>query len=522
MYLSKSSSEQMREKNNIQKKPNPFLNEIFGKKLHAFLVLYQDILKLTKKSFNGYQFISSNYHVLLSYVLLVFFPIYYKFLILFATFICCRSKRIKNLNKISYLLCLSKILSKKERKKNTKLNNVAKTISNNFKMNIHIIITLIILKLNNHEKIYVHKQHIEALNRRDRFGNNEFIHSFMPIWRVGQECEKENIDQGRSYSQKNITISHCFFLRYSVYSLSGGVIFNNGGSYIMDLTHSMFFNCVCNQHGGAIFSYSTISNLRMICANRCSCGASLWGNYAYLQASQVNLVEYLSVSYCSNNTSGLYSIYFASGIQSVDNINSSMNNAKKFSGILISSPSSFTSSLCTFSNNKVSDSICISLSSNTIAISISYAIIVHNNSPSLGVVHVDGLGSKKMLHCIFQNNHNFLFYVESGSLEVSHSFIDNPISSFSNNLAVSTTNNSFTYVMTYQIQFFKSHHCNADIPLPQTTPDQSPMIESICKTNERTKGNIPRTYVELICTSQLSNKRGINIVFSFIYFSYIQ
>ena len=79
--------------------------------------------------------------------------------------------------------------------------------------------------------------------------------------------------------------------------------------------------------------------------------------------------------------------------------------------------------------------------------------------------------------------------------------------------------------MTFQMQFFNSHHCNADIPLLQRTPDQSPMIasgESICMTNERTKETIPRTYAELICISQIANKRGINMVFSFVHFSYIQ
>jgi len=77
---------------------------------------------------------------------------------------------------------------------------------------------------------------------------------------------------------------------------------------------------------------------------------------------------------------------------------------------------------------------------------------------------VSGAGSRKMVYCIFQNNQNHLFCVWSGSLEVSHSFIEHSSSSFSTSTAVSKqVNNSLTNIMTYHIQFYCSHHCNADL-----------------------------------------------------------
>ena len=186
------------------------------------------------------------------------------------------------------------------------------------------------------------------------------------------------------------------------------------------------------------------SYLRMICANSCSCGADYSGHFSYLIASQMNQVEYLSVSNCSNTTSGYCPIRLDFGDQRVDNTNSSMNNAERVSGIWIESPSSVTSSYCTFSNNKVSFSICIYFYSTSGTISMSYANIVHNNSPSqYGVVFVNGAGSKMMMYCIFKNNQNTLFCVNQGSLEVSHSFIDH--SGTLSYGAVSTSNyNSFT------------------------------------------------------------------------------
>jgi len=121
------------------------------------------------------------------------------------------------------------------------------------------------------------------------------------ICNVGLGCENESIDQGRSYVDKNINISNCFFSRYSSYSGHGGVIYVYGGSYSMNVIYSMFYKCVCSSYGGAIYFSSSNSYLRMICANRCS---AFYGHFAYLHASQVNHVEYLSVSNCSHTTSG--------------------------------------------------------------------------------------------------------------------------------------------------------------------------------------------------------------------------
>jgi len=257
----------------------------------------------------------------------------------------------------------------------------------------------------------------------------------------------------------------------------------------MNINYSMFYNCVCSGDGGAIYFSSSNSYLRMICANSCS-GSHY--HFAYLYASQVNQVEYLSVSNCSHTTSGSYSILIVYGDQRTDNTNSSMNNVEDNSGICIYSPSSFTSSHCTFSNNKVSDWICIHFYSSSGTISMSYANIVHNNSPSNGVVFVDGAGSRKMMYCIFKNNQNTLFCVNQGSLEVSHSFISHS-GSFSIYTIVSTSNNnSFTNTITYQLQFFNSLHCNADIPLftSPSTIEQTP-LDSPQPTLEMTEINTP-------------------------------
>jgi len=148
----------------------------------------------------------------------------------------------------------------------------------------------------------------------------------------------------------------------------------------------------------------------------------------------------------------------------------------------------------------------------------------------------------------------------SGSFEVSHSFIDHS-GSFSTSTTLSLKNNSLINMITYQLQFFNSLHCNAEMPLIDRTPiktmeksemrsyeetlrmtyertiDQtiretqinilngSPMntlkqtpINTIDQTiRETPKETIPRTYAESICTNQRDNKREISVIIAFLY-----
>jgi len=289
----------------------------------------------------------------------------------------------------------------------------------------------------------------------------------------------------------------------------------------MNVNYSMFYNCVCSNNGGAIYFISFNLSLRMICANSCSCGVSFVGHFAYLSASQVNQVEYLSVSNCSHTTSGYYSIRLDNGNQRVDNTNSSMNNGLYSSGMGISSSSTLESSHCTFSNNKVSNSICIYFYSYSGTISMSYANIVHNNSPSqYGVVIFYGAGSRKMMYCIFKNNQNTLFYVQSGSLEVSHSFIDHS-ASFSTSIAVSTSNNnSFTNTITYQLQFFNAPHCNADIPLIQRSLEDT-LRETLKETQKETVGRTHDSECEMRMLSSDLAKRKSDMYMYPIFISFV-
>ena len=277
---------------------------------------------------------------------------------------------------------------------------------------------------------------------------------------VGVGCINENINQGRSYFQIDVDISQCFFSRTQPVNGHGGIIKIFEGSMSMSVSDSMFYSCSSYYWGGAIFfSSSNNSILKRICASKCF--ALAYQHFAYLYSSQINQIELLSLALCSNSTAGYRSISILSGKQRVDYSNFSRNNAIKHSTIAFDHPDSLSSSFCTFSNNNVSENICIYFF--ICSGSLSFSNIVNNNSPSNYGIMCSKQGSPKIQYCIFSQNENTLFCIFSGSLEVSHSYIFHH-SDFSTSMAVLTSNNNtFSYKQTYQIQFFKSHYCNADM-----------------------------------------------------------
>jgi len=174
-----------------------------------------------------------------------------------------------------------------------------KTIKySSFRILSFIIFTYLLCCLSHELKLNLKlaKQHI---SNRNIFVfdlvKNKTILGGVGLW---YESESQSISQVRFHFEISFNLSHCFFSRSTLYSGDGSVIYVSGGSYSMDVSYSMFYNCSCSLNGGAIYFSSANSSLRMICANRCSCGSSSYGHFAYLIASQANQVEYLSVSFC--------------------------------------------------------------------------------------------------------------------------------------------------------------------------------------------------------------------------------
>lgn len=280
-------------------------------------------------------------------------------------------------------------------------------------------------------------------------------------------CTNEKIDKGRSYELVKVDISNCFFERTMSYDSRGGVIYVSENT--LSVIDSMFLSCSSSNEGGAIFASSELATvLSRICAFQCN---SQSGHFAFIGTKSVSM-DFVSLSSCSMYSNQHYSIHLNGGSQKIDFLNSSQNHAYQGAGFGLAGATSFKCSFCTFSNNYVSYSSSLLLHMNSG--NVSYCNLIHNNSPAEAVIQVSGTYS--FTFCVFDSNHDILFILKTGSLSISHSFIHHP-GNLSTSGAISTDiNNSFSSAPTYNIQYFQSHFCNADNPLPKQTPESTPQV----------------------------------------------
>jgi len=275
-------------------------------------------------------------------------------------------------------------------------------------------------------------------------------------------CISETLSSGRSYSNSNIDISNCFFIRSLSLNDNGGVIFVDGGSYSLKILKSMFCNCTVTDSysGGAIHFNSYSSNVSMICGYRCH---AISNCFAMFMCSHLNLANYVSVTSCSFSNTGDHSFGLYYGIQALGNSNSSMNSPNYNSGVLTYYPSSFEGSFCNFANNRVNNWICLYFYGNSGVLASSN--IVHNNSPTEGVVYLQSAVEYTISKCIFTNNRNTLFYrYNAGWLTIIDSHISHT-DTLTYGFSIEMTNNIYSFTKSYGISLFRSVYCYADKPI---------------------------------------------------------
>jgi len=281
-------------------------------------------------------------------------------------------------------------------------------------------------------------------------------------------CLNNNISYGRSYYYTNISVSDCFFCRSNIFSQDGAVIYVVGEEFSMRIETTTFYHCISSSNGGAIYYDSINLVLKMVCANLCSASSY---HFALLKSSQSNSVQFLSISCCSNTSTGQWSTRLSLGKQEYSHSNSSLNKANWISSTLFWTQESIHFSFSTISSNQVSGSVCSYF--NTKSGTMLFGNIIQNNFPiKYGVIIADS-GSIQFQYSIFDSNLNTLFCVLSGSLELSHCYISHS-GKVSTSTPVSTSNNnSFTKQNTYNIQYYESHYCLADDPLRHISSTRS-------------------------------------------------
>ena len=212
---------------------------------------------------------------------------------------------------------------------------------------------------------------------------------------------------------ENINISNCLISTKSIGN--GGSIDINGG-YNLYITESFFFECFSTGWGGAIYFLNGFNAIILkVCSLLCNCADGNNGKFSWITTSINfnNIIEYLSISKCFNNSKGFASIYLQNGYQNIKNVNSSNNMCKFFSGFFYHNPNNLNSQFCTFKNNSSNDSTCLIFWGNSGIFQKSN--IINNKSPNFGIVNVYE-GNYQIFDCIFIENDISLFLTQLSSI----------------------------------------------------------------------------------------------------------
>jgi len=296
---------------------------------------------------------------------------------------------------------------------------------------------------------------------------------------IGTTCNNYSTDYFRSYTDSAVNVSNCIFSRTVYYSGNGGIIYNTVSSNTMIISYSVFYNCSSTSDGGAIYVNTKNNTLKMVCAHRCN--ASRY-HFAYLKTLSINDIDYLSFSKCSYGTTGFIVTFIIEGVQNYYNSNCSLNMAMQTCGIAFNNPTFLSSFFCTFSEN-------IGTSSRVILFGLgkgqfSYANII-NNRCGWDAITLSS-GTFCFNYTVFINNKIILFRI-TGTLSIINSIVFHIGTLTSDSPIFDWTNNTDTIGPTFQIQFYSTHSCHADLPKTENIG-----------TKPNTKGETPyRTYDEV-------------------------
>ena len=262
----------------------------------------------------------------------------------------------------------------------------------------------------------------------------------------------------------NFQINDCFFKRITSFDGDGGIIFCFDSLINMSIFNSIFNNCSCNGNGGAIyFDCSTVfgscSELNKVCAYQCYTNNDNYGQFGYIRSYNLNNNTNILVSISKSNSiiAGYASFSIWYGFQNLISYNSSNNFNKWYSGISINTPNSFNSNFCTFIDNFNSIYISVFLygGNNNLLLN---SQMIRNNSPTYGDFTIWNNGIYKMDECLFFNNSNILFYVQSGSLNLNFCKIIHNSITTNGNIIFSNINNIISN--TLNIIYFNPKNCN--------------------------------------------------------------
>jgi len=249
----------------------------------------------------------------------------------------------------------------------------------------------------------------------------------------------------------------------------------------------LFYNCTANnkQVGGAF--YINIPNGGCVflrtCASCCQTESSYQLGYVYAHPDCHNNFVFSSFEKCSIDLVGYpYSLSLNSGMQSINNMNSSKNTGSQMSGFYSSSPNPLMFKYNTISNINNTNGYSVYITGNTGF--LKYSNFVDFKIPTSVLYTIYLSGGYVMEYCIIKSWQNFAIYGGT-SLIVRFCYFDKTVNQTTGSFVFQ---NSYPNTATYVLEHFSTAMCIAQNPAyPPQTPhpsatqfNQNP--ENICQT----------------------------------------
>ena len=250
-------------------------------------------------------------------------------------------------------------------------------------------------------------------------------------------------------------------MRNSIYQGNGGIIYCSGIQTNMIVNECFFFQCGCNDQGGAIFFscnfIGTNVELNKNCAKNCFSNAYQFA-IILTHSNSNNLCNLLSMNNCNNISIGYRSFLLAFGNISLNNFNSTKNFNIYYSGIALLTNFKCYSNYCNIIENFASDYSCIQLDGidNNF---LNFYNIIKNNSPNNYGIITNWQGNFLINNIILINNINILFYLKTGQLNINNCKIFHQNYSLSN----FNINSNNEFLLNYSINLIIINHFNCEI-----------------------------------------------------------
>jgi len=266
----------------------------------------------------------------------------------------------------------------------------------------------------------------------------------------------------------NIDIDGCSFSGIS-HASDGGVIFCCG-DYSSKIKNTMFFNISAGK-GGALFHESNgNNNVSNVCASNCRALNNYhFGLIKLNNGNAVSGLNMVSVTYCSKNAEGSFTLLNQYGHIGFNNNNISENHVNYDGVTKFEVFHNLDCSFCTFCSNYYTNTNCLFIKSSIPSSSIIKSNFIGNNGGSTNhMICFDWYSQKILKECVIHSNIGPLFSVYGGTLTLDSCILNH--SGLISSASIILLNTSLTFTASLFLTHFQTYFCPY---IPSQTPAQS-------------------------------------------------